>query len=245
MKLWEIKAQSLRLMFADSDLQFSQAEFANAIVYNNANTKEKLIRMNDSIARAIDLYYQYNKEQTKIWDNVPLFFTIEEVDGETVYTFQNRLNASTKPSDFSHPTRVDLLEDKQYINPQNDIDFYFDESDESIHFISQDFANLYASDEAKLALRFRVFYKIDIKNIDTSLTVNEITLDVSVETNVPEDVQRMIPYFVKGELYEEDEADIARAAKQEYLAYVAQRPRKQFSKVQTKVSQKYRRTRGY
>jgi hypothetical protein len=44
---------------------------------------------------------------------------------------------------------------------------------------------------------------------------------------------------------EEDDFDVARTAKQEYLNYVAQRPRKRFSKVQTKVNQKYHRTRGY
>lgn len=240
MKLWEIKAQALRLMFADSDLQFSELEFSNGTIYNNANTKEKLIRMNDSIARAIDVYYQYNKEQTKIWNDVPLVYS---VDNEGVYTFQNVLDGTTKPNDFSYPTRVDLLDDKQYVNGETDINFYFDEINDSIHFFEHDFAS-YDSDEVKLALKFRVYYKIDIKNIDTTINAQEIIYDVTQETNVPEDVQRMIPYFIKGELYEEDELDVARLAKQEYMSYVAQRPRKTFSKVQTKVKQSYRRTRG-
>ena len=63
MKLWEIKAQALRLMFADTDIEFSFAEFENNSIYENANTREKLIRMNDSIRRAIDLYYHYHGEQ--------------------------------------------------------------------------------------------------------------------------------------------------------------------------------------
>ena len=45
MKLWEIKAQSLKLMFADSELEFSEDEFAQGSVYDNSNTREKLIRM--------------------------------------------------------------------------------------------------------------------------------------------------------------------------------------------------------
>ena len=243
MKLWEIKAQALRLMFADSDIKFNITDFTNGTVYQNANTSEKLIRMNDSIARAIDIYYQYNAEQTKLWNNVPLFYTTQEVDGETTYTFENKLDNATKPNDFAYPSRVDLLEDKEYINGENDISFYFEEETEEIYFYDQDFAS-YDMDEAKLAMRFRVYYKIDIKNIDTALTINEITLDLNDETNVPEDVQRMIPYFIKGELYEEDEFDVARIAKQEYIQYVAQRPRKRFSKVQTKVKQSYHRTRG-
>ena len=244
MKLWEIKAQALRLMFADSDLQFSQLEFSNGTIFNNPNTREKLIRMNDSIARAIDIYYQYNKEQTKIWNNVPLFYTSEEVNGEMVYTFENYLDDSTKPSDFAFPTRVDILDNVHRVLGQKDISFYFDEESEKINFFTYDFANMY-NDETRFEFRFRVFYKEAIKNIDLTIPPTNVTYDLSVETNVPEDVQRMIPYFVKGEIYEEDEFDVARTAKQEYLNYVAQRPRKRFSKVQTKVNQKYHRTRGY
>ena len=65
MKLWEIKAQALRLMFADADIEFSYTEFAEETVYNNANTREKLVRMEDSIRRAIDIYHQYSEKITK------------------------------------------------------------------------------------------------------------------------------------------------------------------------------------
>lgn len=244
MKLWEIKAQALRLMFADSDMQFNQNEFAQGIIYNNPNTREKLIGMNNSIARAIDIYYQHNKEQTKIWNDIPLAFTTDEVDGETIYTFENFLDESTMPSDFSYPTRVDILDNIHYVIGQKDISFYYDEENKKIQFFQYDFPN-FGTEEIRLALRFRVFYKEEIRNIDTSIAVTNVTYDVSQVTGVPEDVQRMIPYFVKGELFEEDEFDVARVAKQEYVAYVAQRPRKKFSKVQTKVNQAYKRTRGY
>lgn len=279
MKLWEVKAQALRLMFADSDMNFSQAEFEDNTVFDNANTREKLVRMNDSIARAIDIYYQYNKEQTKMWTDIPLYYTyvITQSDGTTytlqsgeslardvygvhtvvdgsgnvvleditvVYTFVNRLDLSTLPNDFSYPTRIDVLEDSGgYMNPLNDISYYYDEVDGNIYFHEMDFAS-YDSDTVKLAIKFRVFYKVDIINIDTSTTLNDITYDLSTNTSVPNDVQRMIPYFIKGELFQEDEPDLANIAKQEYIAYVAQRPRKTFSKVQTKVRQSYHRTRG-
>ena len=52
------KANALRLMFAGSGLSFSKEEFENEVVYSNGNTRDKLTRMNDSIRRAIDLYYQ-------------------------------------------------------------------------------------------------------------------------------------------------------------------------------------------
>lgn len=277
MKLWEIKAQALRLMFADTDVTFSYAEFEDGTIYANSNTREKIIRMNDSIARAIDMYYQFNREQTKLWDAIPLYYTYVITNdstgqtytlqqGETlsrdaygvhtvlnaqgsvvlsnitvVYTFQNYLNNATKPSDFAYPTRVDLLKDKNYVNPEDNIDFYYDEANEQIYFHTQDFA-AYESDSVKLALKFRVYYKIDITNIDTSASLSDLTYDINT-LGIPVDVQRMIPYFIKGEIYEEDEADISRAAKQEYVNYIAQRPRNTFSKYQTKVKS-YKRTRG-
>ena len=40
MKLWEIKAQALRLMFADTDMMFDYTEFENRAVYENVNTRE-------------------------------------------------------------------------------------------------------------------------------------------------------------------------------------------------------------
>lgn len=277
MKLWEIKAQALRLMFADTDVEFSYTEFEDGVIYENSNTKEKLIRMNDSIARAVDMYFQYNREQSKIWDNVPLYYTYVITNnatgltytlqsGETlnrdaygvhtvldsggnvvlsnitvVYTFYNYLNNTTKPNDFAYPTRVDVLKDAQFVNPVENIDFYYDEANERIYFYTQDFAS-YDSDFVKLALKFRIYYKIDITNIDTSASLNDLTYDLNVH-GIPVDVQRMIPYFIKGEIYEEDEADLARASKQEYLGYIAQRPRKTFSKKQTKV-RAYQRSRG-
>lgn len=277
MKLWEIKAQALRLMFADTDVEFSFAEFENDAIYDNSNTKEKLIRMNDSIARAIDMYFQYNREQTKIWENIPLYYTYvitNNISGQVytlqegevlsrdeygvhtvlddqgavvlsditvVYTFYNYLNNASKPADFAYPTRVDVLKDKQFVNPVENIDFYYDELNEQIYFHTQDFA-AYDSDFVKLALKFRVYYKIDITNIDTSASLSDLTYDLNVH-GIPVDVQRMIPYFIKGEIYEEDEADLARASKQEYISYIAQRPRKTFSKKQTKV-RAYQRSRG-
>ena len=44
------KANALRLMFADTDIRFDN--FLNGIVYENGNTRDKLIRMNDSIKKS-------------------------------------------------------------------------------------------------------------------------------------------------------------------------------------------------
>ena len=281
MTLGEIKVQALRLMFADTDVSFETSELGltkNGVLYTNSNTSEKLTKMEASISRAIDMYYQYNKEQTKIWDSVPLHYTFVITDNTTnstytlqtgeslsrdtygvhtvvdsngavvksdisvVYTFYNYLSTTTvgntKPTDFAFPTRVDLLRDKDYVNPIENITYYYDELTDLINFYDQDYA-AYDSDTVKLALKFRVYYKIDIKNLDSFVDAqgdpNLTDASEINDINIPIEVQRMIPYFVKGELYEEDEPDLARAAKQEFIAFMAQRPRKLFTKVQTKV----------
>jgi hypothetical protein len=167
MKLWEVKAQALRLMFADTDISFNEEDFSSESIYANANTREKLTRMEDSIKRAIDMYYQHNREITKVWNAVPLVYTSEEVSGETVYTFLNELSASTKPSDFAYPTRVDLVEDKvNFVYGRENVDFYYDEVADKILFFEEDYASIY-DDVIKLAMRFKVYYKVDIKNIGT------------------------------------------------------------------------------
>ena len=56
MKLGEIKLMALKLMFTDTDVTYDISDMQE--YYNNSNTREKLIRMNDSINRALSLYYQ-------------------------------------------------------------------------------------------------------------------------------------------------------------------------------------------
>ena len=56
MKLGEIKLMALKLMFTDTDVTYDISDMQE--YYNNGNTREKLIRMNDSINRALSLYYQ-------------------------------------------------------------------------------------------------------------------------------------------------------------------------------------------
>ena len=63
--------------------------------------------------------------------------------------------------------------------------------------------------------------------------VDELTYDLN-ELRIPESAQRMIPYFIKGELYEEDEPNIAAASKRQYVDFLMTMERP-FIRVQTKV----------
>jgi hypothetical protein len=223
MKLWEIKAQSLRQMFTDTDLSFSYDDFVDGVVYANSNTKEKLTRMNDSISRAIDVYYSYVGERQEIKE-----FNLSKNESQTSYI--NEISCSSV-SDFSFPSRVDIL---YYLDPndkstlrftKNQVEFVFLDISKTITFINNDYTEYGAN------AVFRVWYKVKKQNLP--LSVDEMSYDLNT-IYIPEEVQRMIPYFVKGELYEEDEPTLAQTAKNQYIRFV-NGLRKPFSQAQTKV----------
>lgn len=219
MKLWEIKAQALKLMFADSDMQFSENEFVDGIVYQNGNTRDKLVRMNDSINRAIDLYYVYVGEGSK----------------SKTFTLTEDIIDFSDTADFGTPDRVDVkIYSKDNDGGKNNlmlhktqIDFIYNQLENSIE-LEEDFNN---SIYDNYIIEFRVYYKLKKQNLD--LAVDEITFDLD-DINIPSVVQRNIPFYVKGELYEEDEPQLALNAKNSYISLLMSLP-KPFSRVQTKV----------
>jgi hypothetical protein len=232
MKIWEIKAQALRLMFADTDVSFSEAEFNNGTgtIYNNSNTKEKLVRMNDSIRRAIDLYYQYKGEPTLYTDDVTL-----HTSGDTTYNYLTSTSVSS--DNFQFPTRIDLFlyetqsdNTLKLIKQENEISYDFFETLGQIQFFETDYTDYITNYE--YTPKFRVWYKAKKTNLPAAPSDTEYDLDTLGV--VPSDVQRMIPYFIKGELYEEDEPNIALQARQLYIQYLMGL-RKKFNKTQTKV----------
>src|SRR5690606_3684775 len=117
MELWDIKANALRLMFADSDIQFSKEEFENGSLESNGNTRDKLVRMNDSIRRAIDLYYQYCGQfnrVTKVY--------LKEEDGKIT----NVLNLENI-QDFGLPTKINInFSFRGVVKKVENIPFHFD-----------------------------------------------------------------------------------------------------------------------
>jgi len=225
MKLWEIKAQSLKLMFADSELEFSEDEFAEGSVYDNSNTREKLVRMEDSIRRGIDLYYVYV--------GVPILtaefqLMTENVDGGIKYI--NKISVANK-IDFGEPLKIEVF---NYIERNGElvlypiidtVSFVYNPLAKEIWFYDNDFTRF----EDRVV--FRIWYKMKKLNIPPDANEMEFDLD---SIYIPEGVQRMLPYFVKGEVYEEDEPVFARQARDEYIRYLISLP-KHYSRVQTKV----------
>jgi len=227
MKLWEIKAQALRLMFADSDIQFNKEEFENGSLMSNANTREKLVLMNASIKRAIDLYYKFNEAHTRFSEE-PTLRSITPEGQSTVYYNEIILGDY---SNINYPLRVDVkvYQSGVLVGLKNNVGFVYDElSQRKISFIDEDYTALYAND---YTLVFRVWYKQNRGNLPE--TPNDLTYDLDA-ISIPSEVQTMIPYFIKAELYEEDEPTLAQQARSNYIQYVSS-IRRQFSGIQTKV----------
>lgn len=227
MKLWEIKAEALKLMFTDTDLSFSEEEFIEGVILENSNTREKYIGMEGSIRRAIDLYYQFNGQYTKFKDFV---LDTETVDDTTTYL--NTISLSSE-EDLDFPSRIDIIPNlTSYIRGQDNVAFDYDFIDKKITFIENDMS-YYEGD-----ISFRIYYKL--KKANLPIGVNEMTYDLNV-LYIPEEIQRKIPYYIKGELFEEDESNLAQASKQEYLSFLISNQRNKFVKKQPKVKNKYPR----
>jgi len=220
MKLWEIKAQALRLMFADSEITFSYEDFKQGVIEDNANTREKLIRMDDSIKRAIDMYYSYcgninKKVKVKYKENTYLL-DIDDIE------------------DFGYPTRVDLVRKSRVIG-QEKLDYHYDSLVKEIEVVFDNIEHL--TDLEKQDLDFLLYYEIKRYNLPDNFDKIEYDLD---DIFIPQDIQRQIPKYIKGELYEEDEPSMAMISKNEYLGYLVNR-QKDFSVAQNKVKSKFRR----
>ena len=225
MELWEVKADALRLMFADSGLSFSKDEFESKVVYSNGNTRDKLTRMNDSIRRAIDLYYQtcgqFVKRKTvkyRIDDGIVTdFLDLGEID------------------DFGSVSRIDINKNNNLrIKGQKDIPYFFNQVDKEVEILIQ-IPDTIRKDEIELTLS----YYIEDANLPDDDLINELEFNLD-SLNIPSDIQRKIPLYIKGEIYEEDEYALAQSSKNEYIQYLLMHKRK-YGGVQTKVRSIHRR----
>ena len=225
MELWEVKANALRLMFADSGLSFSKEEFENEVVYSNGNTRDKLTRMNDSKRRPIDLYYQtcgqFVKRKTvkyRIDDGIVTdFLDLTEID------------------DFGSVSRIDINKNNNLrIKGQKDVPYFFNQVDKEVEILIH-IPDTVRKDEIELTLS----YYIKDANLPDDNLINELEFNLD-SLNIPSDIQRKIPLYIKGEIYEEDEYALAQASKNEYIQYLLMHKRK-YGGVQTKVRSIHRR----
>ena len=231
MELWDIKANALRLMFADTDIQFNKNEFINGSIYDNGNTRDKLVRMNDSIRRAIDLYYQYcgqfsRRKEAKL-----------KVDGEGFIS--NVLDLS-QVEDFGSPSRIDMkVKYRGYEKTLSNVSYYYDSISKDL-FVDM---SLFENDVYNYTVdsfTFVVYYIVNRLNLPDDLEINELEFNLD-SIHIPIEIQRMIPKYIKGEIYEEDEYSMAQLSKSEYIQFLLSYNKK-FSNVQTRVKSTFRRS---
>lgn len=229
MKLWEIKANALKLMFADSDVQFSKEEFENGSLESNGNTRDKLVRMNDSIRRAIDLYYQHCGQ----FNRVAKVYLEEDIDGNMT----NILNLENI-QDFGLPNKINInFSFRGVVKKVENIPFHFDNISKTIMIDINLIGGFYKYESS--VFDFDLFYRMTKENLPNDIEIDDLVFDLNI-LNIPEDIQRIIPKYIKGELYEEDEASIAKMSKDEYIQFLYNYNRK-FSTFQTKVKSTFKR----
>lgn len=224
MELWNLKGNALRLMFADSDINFDYNDFESGTLYDNGNTRDKLVRMNDSIRRGIDLYYQFCGQYVK--KAVVKYARDEEGFRENFLDLSNL-------SDFGIPKRIDVLRSNRYhIDGQENLEYFFDDTSKRVYV---DFKIFDKQQEHILdKIDFILHYEMDNKNLPDDSAIDELTFNLD-SIGIPSEIQRALPLYIKGELYEEDEYAIARSSKNEYIQFLMTH-RKKFGNVQNKVN---------
>lgn len=203
MKLWEIKAQTLKLIFADSELNFNYDEFADDTLSSNSNIKSYLTKMNDSIKRAIDLYYTYcgTKGKHAIFSDVD---NIIDVSGTDDFDYPSTI-------DFKIYETIDEVRTLKMVS--KNIDFNYDSVMKEITF-DIDYSKVYEDEDYD----FSVYYKM--KRLNLPEDVSDLTFDLD-SIYIPIEVQRYISYFVKAEVYEEDEVEIALHYRNLYIGFLS------------------------
>ena len=219
MKLGEIKLESLRLMFAnDEDLNINNINtiedadgYFKSVGYRQDDRyKDYLDRMPGAINRAISRFMTYKVIPTKTVE-------VKPSQGETLKQFL-KFNLKKILSDYGSLERIIYI-DKEVV-PNIDYQML---SDEEV-LIPYRFEN---DDE--------VLFMVEYIPILDAITVNT---DNNEEIKVPEVLARIIPYFVKADLFEQDEPELAATARNifesaltEYVSFgITRKQRQQYVK---------------
>lgn len=229
MKLGEIKLMALKLMFTDTDVTYDISDMQE--YYNNSNTREKLIRMNDSINRALSLYYQ----RVGLSRGKKVVELDKESDNSTYY-LNSIANIYEQIPDLNSVLKVRISSPfKKTLYNSN-----FDFDGEEIVFMD---LTRYVTATEKEHTTIEVFYEKEPKfliteNGEAAKIHQDITFDFD-DWDIPNEIQLQIPLFIKGEAYEEDEPQMALYAKNEFLNFLQLVKKPRVVKQQTVRSRKW------
>ena len=243
MKLGEIKLESLRLMNANDE----NLSIENLGLYaQDERYKDYLDRMNGSINRAISRFMTYKVIPTKTIDLKPS-------QGETIKQFL-RFNLKNILSDFNSLERIIYIYERVVPNIE------YQMVTDGVVLIPFDSSYMFKGVAEKEPTNPREgdAYNIngeckywngsgwEIVNEDEMFTFEyypilphiTATTDNQTEIEIPETLARIIPYFVKAELYELDEPNLSATARNifenaltEYVSFgISRKQRQQYVK---------------
>lgn len=229
MKLGEIKLMALKLMFTDTDVTYDISDMQE--YYNNSNTREKLIRMNDSINRALSLYYQRVglSRGKKVVE-------LDKEPGNSTYYLNSIADIYEQIPDLYSVLKVRISSPfKKTLYNSN-----FDFDGEEIVFMD---LTRYVTATEKENTTIEVFYEKEPKFLITETGEaakidQDITFDFD-DWGIPNEIQLQLPLFIKGEAYEEDEPQMALYAKNEFLNFLQLVKKPRVVKQQTVRSRKW------
>lgn len=243
MKLGDIKLESLRLMYSnDEDLSIE-----NINTYRQDDRyKDYLDRMNGAINRALSRFLTYKVIPTKTAELVPS-------QGETFKQFL-KFNLKKLLPDFDSIERVIYI----YKQVVPNIDFQTITDGIILIPFSSSYAYKGVVDELPEKAKEGDAYNVDgvcsfwngynweevtedeMFNIEYTpkLEMVSVTTDNNLELEIPETLARIIPYFVKADLYEQDEPQLAATARNifenaltEYVSFgITRKQRQQYVK---------------
>lgn len=191
MKLGEIKLETLRLMFANYDTKLSIENFD--VYANDEQYKHYLDNMDESISRAID---RINSAGV-----IPQKGLMVEY-GNTVLGYESgklfdRVDLRKLIDDYYALVRVMRYTESNVIG--------------NVEYLSAADGNVLVKPLTD-GEAYEFIYNPKSKGI-VGLADND-------ELDLPDDLARIIPYFVKGDLYQDDEPNLAADAKNQFEQYL-------------------------
>jgi len=260
MKLGDIKIEALKLMFTNYDTDMAVEDIPDLLA--NSEYKDYLFAMPGSINRCLGRFSTNRLNPQKKVNIKTLFTKIEgyysfeddafysdaemtteitgdtnkiyEDDGGELYRFDGdgfeKLNGhlyidTGDITSFHALNRVSLTKYDGTIDAN--VEYLWEDDTLIIPYI-----NLFPDTEEEYEGKY-VLYYYESMPVITSSTAE------TTEMDLPEDLLKMIPYYIKGELYQEADAVLANEARSIFEQMLADYPQERTNK-QTKVTMKYR-----
>lgn len=200
MKLGDIKAEALRLMFVNFSTNISAVNITQLL--NDETYASYLVNMNGSINRGLERVAGVGKLGIKYFDlpNDNKDVNGNIVEGITALRYAIHYDLSKLLNDYYFIERIIYEDDRFDCKYDRNICY---ELEGKILILPK----LRTNNE-----HYRLLYNPSAPYI-TKKSVNGVGFDETDELPIPERIARLLPYYIKGELYEEEEPSAASNAR--------------------------------